>query len=122
MTDNVVESTPSDAIWSILTPHEQTRFLKALHDPSGELTQQLLASEELEQERQEPWWEAPALDDDLELDAKSTKRYGVKPETIPVSFPSSPVPNGPPLVYNMCAIWCVAYVMFPISFPDSDIR
>jgi hypothetical protein len=103
--NDIAESTAPDALWSMLTSSERTKFLKALDNPSGEFTQQLLASEELEREKQEPWWEAPTLDD-LERDANSTKRYGDKPEIILVSFPSKPFPNGPPLVYNMCALWC----------------
>lgn len=104
-----------DDVWAALTPAERDKFLKALGDPRSDLAQQLLASEELERERVEPWWESHA-----QLDAAGEptpqpsgglqdKRFGVKPEimAIPASMVEmTPVAGKQPLLlYNLCAIW-----------------
>jgi hypothetical protein len=102
LNDNA-ESASSDDLWLTLTQEERSRFLKALDDPSSELAQQLLASEELERTKQYPWWDAPVVSDDAP--ASQFKRYGMKPEVI--SIPSNAVKplSGPSLVYNLCAVW-----------------
>ncbi|TFK39930.1 hypothetical protein BDQ12DRAFT_590462, partial [Crucibulum laeve] len=112
---NLDELSP-DALWEMLTPEERKKFMKALDDPNSELAQQLLSSEQLEKEIQEPWWEASGVIDNDEEVGDSIKsshhtprRCGKKPEMICV--PASmvkPIPHGPPLVFNACAI-CIAY-------------
>jgi hypothetical protein len=99
-----LDSTSPDDLWSMLTPEERKKFMKALDNPSSELAQQLLASEALDSERLEPWWEAPSLNDGTQ--ALPTKRYGVKPEAMPIpsAIPKMPV-TGSPLLYNICAMW-----------------
>jgi hypothetical protein len=81
--------------------------MKALDDPTSELAQQLLTSEELENERREPWWESPEVRDletDVDLDAR--QRYGKRPHAIRVpSGMVKPLPHGPPLLYNICGLW-----------------
>jgi len=119
-----LESSSSDAIWSKLTPAERDKFLKALNNPSSELAQQLLASEELEKQRQEPWWEASILDGEH----NPTRQFGAKPEVmyIPSEMMGTP-PKGPNvLIYNLCAI-CIAYAhttrylsLSPLSSLTSD--
>ncbi|PCH44112.1 hypothetical protein WOLCODRAFT_164926 [Wolfiporia cocos MD-104 SS10] len=62
-----LDSASYDDIWAALTPAERDKFMRALQDPNSELAQQLLASEELEKERTEPWWEMPmGMDADAE--------------------------------------------------------
>ena len=97
-------SIPSDTLWSMLTPQEREKFMKALDNPSSELAQQLLASEELHSERLEPWWETPSLDDAAQT--SSAKRYGAKPRAMPIPSIIPEVPRtGSPLLYNICALW-----------------
>lgn len=99
-----LDSMSPDDLWSILTLEERKKFMKALDNPSSELAQQMLASETLDSERLKPWWEAPSLNDGTQ--ALPTKRYGIKPEAMPIP---SAIPKllvtGSPLLYNICAIW-----------------
>lgn len=105
-----------DQLWTILTPEERKKFLRAMDDPTSELAQQLLASEQLEREIQMPWWEAPSTPSaNSEPETNRAERfeaggYGHRPDMmeIPTSM-IKPIPIGHPLVYNMCAIWCVVY-------------
>lgn len=77
--------------------------MKILQNPSSDLAQQLLASEELESEQVEPWWEAPSIQDQMELEP--FKRYGSVPEIMPMPSTLSKVPvTGSPLIYNICAV------------------
>ncbi|KIM90558.1 hypothetical protein PILCRDRAFT_812311 [Piloderma croceum F 1598] len=105
--DMDINSISPDDLWSMLTPEERKKFMKALDNPSSELAQQLLASETLDSERLEPWWEAPSLNDGTQ--ALPTKQYGVKPEVMPIpsAIPKMLV-TGSPLLYNICAM-CLAY-------------
>lgn len=100
--DLAVESTSSDTLWSMLTSEERAKFLSTVDDPTSELAQQLLASEELEKERRRPWWTDATVDGDDPLPGNGE----AKPALMKV--PSSmvkPISNGPSLVYNVCAIW-----------------
>jgi len=124
-----LESTSPDHLWNLLTPAEREKFLKVMEDPSSELALQLLASEELEVEKQEPWWSAPTgLTKDLP--GPSTKQYGAPPDPIEVP-PSLTSPNrtAPSLIYNICAVFITyAYAtrhlsVSPLSTaaePDAD--
>ena len=92
--------------------------MKAFEDPNSELAQQLLASELLEKEIQEPWWVGTDAevatdvhaggDGDRRSHNSRSRRYGARPKMmeIPLSM-TKPIPAGHPLVYNMCAIWYV---------------
>ncbi|KAG6896526.1 hypothetical protein C0992_007660 [Termitomyces sp. T32_za158] len=103
--EDLTHATSAADVWSKLTPTEQAAFLKIMEDPNSDNARQLLASEELENERREPWWDAPAVEPDGPL----YHRYGPKPELflVPVAM-VTPLPNGPPLYYNICAVWYVA--------------
>ncbi|KAG5353567.1 hypothetical protein C0989_005540 [Termitomyces sp. Mn162] len=95
-----LDATSVADVWSKLTPAEQAEFVKIMEDPNSDHARQLLASEELENERCEPWWHAPAVESDGPL----SRRYGSKPELIPVpAVMVQPIPNGPLLHYNICA-------------------
>lgn len=110
-----------DDLWSALTPAERDKFLKALNDPTSELAQQLLASEDLEKQIVEPWWER--LLDDVEVSdstlpagLRRTRRYGEKPDLIdipPAAVKAAEIAGtgGPSLLYNICA---VMYVYTPL--------
>lgn len=107
----LLDSASSDAIWSMLTPEERNKFTKALEDPSSQLAQELLTSERLEQGIKQPWWEAPVLNED------GLRRFGSKPEMLEIP-PSmiQPIPVGHPLIYNICALWCVVYRLLDSFF------
>lgn len=94
------ENTTADAIWSMLTPDQRSKFIAALGNPTSELVQDLLASEDMQAEIREPWWEAPG-----DAENSSDKRYGKNPDMLdlPVSM-ITPPPRGPSLVYNVCAV------------------
>ncbi|PPQ91495.1 hypothetical protein CVT25_013752 [Psilocybe cyanescens] len=104
-----LDSLSPDALWSMLTEGERAKFMKAFNDPTSELAQQLLSSEQLEKEIKEPWWDASGISEDENEKKTTTRRYGTRPSMmdIPVSMVKA-VPAGHPLVYNMCAI-CIAY-------------
>ncbi|KAF8145039.1 hypothetical protein K438DRAFT_1872703 [Mycena galopus ATCC 62051] len=124
-----LESTSPDHIWTLLTPAEREKFLKVMEDPSSELVLQLL-SEELEVEKQEPWWSAPAGLAEGNAPGPSTHRYGPPPNRlqVPASL-TAPNRTAPSLIYNICAV-CIAYAystrhlsVSPLSTaaePDAD--
>lgn len=99
--------------------------MKALGDPSGDLAQQLLSSEELEEDIIEPWWERHANDvpQDKRTAVPRNKQYGTPPS--PLSVPptmmnaSAAAANSasrPSLLYNIAAILCVSNIrLFHIS-------
>lgn len=88
----------------MLKPDEREKFMKALDNPESELAQQLLASEELDSNRVDPWWEAPIFEE--ESPNHTNKRFGKKPElmALPSALPKIPS-TGSPLLYNICALW-----------------
>jgi len=98
----------------MLTPEERSKFMKLFNNPTSELAQQLLSSEQLETNIKEPWWKASVAEeyeDDTSpqsCDQPPPRRSGPRPNImkIPVSM-VKPIPSGHPLVYNMCAIWSV---------------
>ncbi|KAJ8462456.1 hypothetical protein ONZ45_g17926 [Pleurotus djamor] len=90
-----IDSVPEDDLWSMLSPAQQQKFIRALQDPSSELTQQLLFSERLEKDIQTPWWNA---------------EEGTKNTPSAMTVPSgmvNPQLQGPPLIYNLAALLIV---------------
>jgi hypothetical protein len=83
-------------LWSLLTDSQRDKFLKAPVNPSSELAQQLLADETLERDRQEPWWEAPTLEDIVQFNPPTRKRFAN-------SIQDSPSTHC--LIYNISAVW-----------------
>ena len=78
--------------------------MKALNDPSSELAQQLLASEELEKQIEEPWWDRPS-----DSSATYRRRYGTRPKMMHVpetalKASTSAASSGPSLLYNIFAV------------------
>jgi hypothetical protein len=105
-----VDTTTSDALWAMLTSAERSKFITVFNNPTGELAQQLLASESIEKEIQDPWWEAlrsKSIKEDFSL-----PRHMVKPRLMEVPLSMiNPNPRGHPLVYNICGI------LYMDSFP-----
>ncbi|KDQ25058.1 hypothetical protein PLEOSDRAFT_1078943 [Pleurotus ostreatus PC15] len=105
-----LDSTLPDDLWTLLTPSQQQKFLKALQDPSSELAQQLLASEQIEKDTVLPWWNdhnhgIPEPDGEHETELKDSLRYGEDPRPMPVPTRLvTPVEGGPSLVYNIVAV------------------
>lgn len=86
--------------------------MKALEDPDSELAQQLLASEELERERVNPWWETPTASGSEDPSGEETERKegAPPPPIIPIPAPlvkqsANNALSGPLLLYNICAVW-----------------
>jgi hypothetical protein len=106
----------------MLTPAERSKFMKAFDDPTSELAQQLLSSELLDKDIEEPWWEIQNVivaedeqqdgDSRQNIDPRTGRRYGDRPPfmNIPASMVKA-FPVGHPLVYNMCAIWSVLLLL-----------
>ena len=89
----------------MLTPKERAKFLQAVNDPSSEVAQQLLSSDELRKNLREPWWKVSSLPDDPIL-----PRHQVEAVPAMIDIPDSmlkPIPNRPLLVYNIVSIWYV---------------
>jgi len=102
-----MNSASAAGLWSKLTPVEQEQFRKIMEHPTSGIAQQLLASEELENEWSEPWWDAPTVEpDNAPGQSAQRRRYGAKPNVmcLPVAM-VKPIPTGPPLFYNICVVW-----------------
>ncbi|KAH7885856.1 hypothetical protein F5I97DRAFT_2023344 [Phlebopus sp. FC_14] len=121
-----ISSASTSDLLKILKKEERDKFFMAVKDPSSELAQQLLASAELEQTRQKPWWEATSVGH-TELKDFDGVQYGPKPELMEVP-PNMIKPNlrGPSLLYNICAL-LMAYAhttrhlsMSPLSSTTND--
>jgi hypothetical protein len=110
-----IDSTNPDALWAMLTSAERSKFITVFNNPTGELAQQLLASESLEKEIQDPWWEAK--DDSQIKDDFSEPRHKSKPRIMEVPLSMvNPNPTGHPLVYNICGILYMDSFSLPPSY------
>jgi hypothetical protein len=110
-----VDSAPYEEIWQMLSEDEKKRFMHALRDPGSELTQQLLASDEMEQSMIEPWWMSSK---DLvsahpnhhltNASSGSRPRFGQRPDRADIPnelCEKATVATALRLVYNMASIW-----------------
>lgn len=112
MTDTNIchaDSASANELFKRLTMEERDRFFSALRDPASDIAQSLLASTELDQPLQAPWWELPDVPSN---DQKATAvRYGHMPPLLEV--PQGVIkwdPASPPLLYNICAIlWVLGW-------------
>ena len=98
-----IDFTAPDALWAMLTSAERSKFMAVFNNPSGELAQQLLTSESLEKEIQNPWWEAKDITQIKE--DFSPPRFRARPRLMDVPLSMiNPNPTNRPLVYNICGI------------------
>ena len=91
----VVESVSPDELWNLLPEEQRTKFLKVMEDPSSDLTKQLLADGGLLHKQFIPWWR------DREDTAVKLPVMMDIPRAIVERVPN----DGPPLLYNICAVW-----------------
>lgn len=87
----------------MLTPQERERFLGVINDPSSDIAQQLLSSEELLGTLREPWWKRSESPDDPTI-PRNHHREQPSMMQIPGSMLKL-VPNRPLLIYNLASIW-----------------
>ncbi|KAK0446904.1 hypothetical protein EV421DRAFT_2033950 [Armillaria borealis] len=94
----------TDELWSRLTPAERTKFLNAVADPSSELAQSLLASEEFDPS---PWWET-----------------NVEPDIPMLEVPTTLHPRvSRALMYNLCGVtMAYAYTTRHLSLADPGAK
>ncbi|KAJ3482590.1 hypothetical protein NLI96_g6874 [Meripilus lineatus] len=106
-----IDSASYDDLWIALTPAERDKSLAALRDPTSELAQQLLTSEQLENDRVAPWWDNGndnPIGNSPEPFASSRDirqaRFGHRPEVmdIPQQLQTSQAQN--PLLHNTVAL------------------
>jgi len=95
-----IESVSPDDLWNLLPEEQRTKFLKTMEDPSSDLTKQLLADGGLLHHQFTPWW-------------RDREDMTVKCPTV-MSIPHAMVERmpggGPPLLYNICAVWWVLFI------------
>lgn len=85
-----------DDLWDLLPEDQRVRFIKTMEDPSSELTKQLLADGGLLHKQFAPWWKSD--------EGRSVKRPSMMeiPRALVEGVSES---GGPPLHYNICAVW-----------------
>ncbi|GJJ09252.1 hypothetical protein Clacol_003474 [Clathrus columnatus] len=131
-----LDETDPDTLWSLLSPSQREKFLKAMRDPSSELAVELLAADELSKHQVSPWWESPALQtDETTVNGPEplnlTVRYGAVPDMISVpeqliasARGSSASLSNVTLLYNILAT-CLAYAYVTrklLTSPLSSIK
>ncbi|KAF4570952.1 hypothetical protein EYR36_001779 [Pleurotus pulmonarius] len=114
-----LDSTLPDDLWTLLTPTQQQKFLRAIQDPSSELAQQLLASEQIEKDTVSPWW---TTDGREHLDRENDQiECGKEPRAMQIpTHMVKPVEGGPSLIYNIVAV-LIAYAYTTRSFAASPL-
>lgn len=97
--------------------------MKVFNDPTSELAQQLLSSEQLDKEIQDPWWQRPNVTEDdsddlrFSYDQRTGHRYGDRPSLIHIPETMvKPLAAGRSLVYNILSIWSVLSPSAPYIF------
>jgi hypothetical protein len=88
----------------MLTPAEQKKFSKAMENPKSQLAQELLASEQLAKDIDEPWWEASDLLDPPNIHHPNAS----KPKMLQLPSSMLKAIASPYLLYNTFAIWSVS--------------
>jgi hypothetical protein len=102
----------------MLTSAERSKFITVFNNPTGELAQQLLASESLEKEIQDPWWEALCSEDNSQIKEDfSLPRHNVRPRMMEVPLSMiNPNPTGHRLVYNISGILYMDSFSLPSNY------
>lgn len=99
----LADSASANELIQCLTVEERNKFFSALRDPASDVAQNLLASTELDQTLQEPWWDIPDIPSDDQ--GAPAVRYGHKPSLLQVSKGVVKWdPEAAPLLYNICAV------------------
>ena len=91
----VLDSVSPDDLWNLLPEEQQIKFLKTVEDPSSDLTKQLFADGGLLHKPFTPWWRSRE-DPAVEVPAMMS---------IPRAMVERMPNDGPPLLYNICAVW-----------------
>ncbi|KAI0630666.1 hypothetical protein C8Q77DRAFT_219757 [Trametes polyzona] len=120
-----LDSASYEELWAALTPAERDKFMRALNDPDSDLAKQLLASEELERERVEPWWTAPTEPDSKHVSTEATRSHGSRPPIMQIPPPlveqsANNALSGPLLLYNISAV-CITYAYITRHFAVSPL-
>ncbi|KAL4065990.1 hypothetical protein J3A83DRAFT_4262045 [Scleroderma citrinum] len=114
-----IHSASSDDLMKCLTTEERDRFFSALRNPASDIAQNLIASTELDQTLQAPWWEFSSVPGDEQRPI--VVRYGHKPPLLEV--PPGVIkwnPASPSLLYNICAV-LIAYAYVTRNFSMSPL-
>ena len=91
----MLDSVSPDDLWNLLPEEQRAKFLKTMEDPSSGLTTQLLAENGLLHKQFTPWWRS-GEDPTVKCPAVISV-----PHALVERMPS----DGPPLIYNICAVW-----------------
>ena len=91
----VLDSVPPDELWGLLPEEQRAKFLKMMEDPSSDLTEQLLADGGFLHKKITPWWRS--------REDQTVKRPAMI--SIPHAMVERMPSDGPPLLYNICAVW-----------------
>jgi len=89
-----------DDLWNLLPEEQRNKFLKAMGDPSSDLAKQLLADGGLLHAQFTPWWRNH---EDMTVECPTVM-------SIPRAMVENMSSDGPPLLYNICAVWCVRFI------------
>ncbi|KDQ19002.1 hypothetical protein BOTBODRAFT_481020 [Botryobasidium botryosum FD-172 SS1] len=92
-----LDSADTNVLWSALSEKQREQFMRAMRDPSSELAQELLASEDLALYAFTPWWEASSIDGSEHAPPAMMEL----PESMVGGTGSV---RGPSLLYNLFAI------------------
>lgn len=90
-----LDSVSPDDLWDLLPEEQRTKFIKTMEDPSSELTKKLLADGGFFHKQTTPWWKSHE-------DASVKRPVMMK---IPRAMVEGVQKDGPPLHYNISAVW-----------------
>jgi len=90
-----LDSMSPDDLWNLLPEEQRAKFLKTMGDPSSDLTKQLLADGGSLHKQVTPWWRS--------REDPTVKRPAIM--SIPHAMVERMPNDGPPLLYNICAVW-----------------
>ena len=91
----MLDSVSPDDLWSLLPEEQRDKFIRTIEDPSSELAKQLLADDGLIRGQFTPWWRD---NEDPSFKRPTMMRI---PRVMVEKMPG----DGPPLLYNICAVW-----------------
>jgi hypothetical protein len=92
----LLDSVPPDELWNLLPEEQRAKFLRTVENPSSDLAKQLLADGGFLHKNYTPWWKSR---EDSTVECPPVMSI---PQTVVEKMPN----DGPPLLYNICAVWC----------------